>query len=503
MSRRFFCALIAFTIAFATTTASLTFAQTTARNRMVIRSATASELPGRLVIRGANLAEPNGAPPAVMLADQPLTVDTAVADQIIAILPNDLQPGSYLLTVSRGAGVPLNDTFEVTIGATGAEGPPGPTGATGPAGLPGPQGPQGMQGTQGPQGLQGPQGPTGPAGTSAVLLFAGRSCAAGQSVTGFSLDGNCVCSDGTACSVPTPVPNPICGDGLVNVAEACDDGNVVAGDGCSAVCSVEPGFTCSGQPSACAITTSHRGTGFRVNDLDLRDPHVFVNALGCIDVTDAAPLGFGLNPQTQTALQTDQNGDGRFDWSPVINFTLLDPQPGATGTLTVDLDASCTPGDPDFCVLSNRQTEASYAIRGSGECLSTIPGTTRPYTPSITPATASFGNACFETAPIALTLVLGGIPVPLTDVQLGATLLVPDSDVSGLANGLIRGFVTEQDANQTIIPSTVPLVGGQPLSVLLAGGQNNCASHSDKDVLNGVAGWWMYFNFTAQRVHQP
>ncbi|MEZ4398828.1 MAG: DUF4215 domain-containing protein [Kofleriaceae bacterium] len=44
----------------------------------------------------------------------------------------------------------------------------------------------------------------------------------------------------------------ICGDGVVTAgAEACDDGNTTAGDGCSATCTVEPNYGCSGSPSVC------------------------------------------------------------------------------------------------------------------------------------------------------------------------------------------------------------------------------------------------------------
>jgi cysteine-rich repeat protein len=48
---------------------------------------------------------------------------------------------------------------------------------------------------------------------------------------------------------------PVCGDGLREGAEACDDGNIVGGDGCSATCAiestcgndvVEPGEDCDG-----------------------------------------------------------------------------------------------------------------------------------------------------------------------------------------------------------------------------------------------------------------
>jgi len=45
---------------------------------------------------------------------------------------------------------------------------------------------------------------------------------------------------------------PVCGDGVTEGAETCDDGNTSNGDGCSLACTVEPGFTCTGAPSACA-----------------------------------------------------------------------------------------------------------------------------------------------------------------------------------------------------------------------------------------------------------
>ena len=52
--------------------------------------------------------------------------------------------------------------------------------------------------------------------------------------------------------------SPVCGDGrraMPFASEGCDDNNTVAGDGCSASCTVEPGWSCSGgsltTPDAC------------------------------------------------------------------------------------------------------------------------------------------------------------------------------------------------------------------------------------------------------------
>lgn len=53
----------------------------------------------------------------------------------------------------------------------------------------------------------------------------------------------------------TPIPNP-CGNGTLDSGEACDDGNANSNDGCSASCQLETGCTCSGTPSSCSCTTT-------------------------------------------------------------------------------------------------------------------------------------------------------------------------------------------------------------------------------------------------------
>jgi hypothetical protein len=70
--------------------------------------------------------------------------------QVIANLPNNQGPGSFLLALKTASG--LTAYFDTTIGAVGPQGPPGPQGSQGPEGPQGPQGPQGEQGQQGPPG---------------------------------------------------------------------------------------------------------------------------------------------------------------------------------------------------------------------------------------------------------------------------------------------------------------------------------------------------------------
>jgi cysteine-rich repeat protein len=42
-----------------------------------------------------------------------------------------------------------------------------------------------------------------------------------------------------------------CGNGIIEAGEQCDDGGTTPGDGCDAICEIEPGWTCEGEPSVC------------------------------------------------------------------------------------------------------------------------------------------------------------------------------------------------------------------------------------------------------------
>jgi fibro-slime domain-containing protein len=56
------------------------------------------------------------------------------------------------------------------------------------------------------------------------------------------------CTDEPVCGTATsPVGEcvSVCGDGIVLLAEQCDDGNTEAGDGCSPDCEPEPGYVCT------------------------------------------------------------------------------------------------------------------------------------------------------------------------------------------------------------------------------------------------------------------
>src|SRR5437868_7656610 len=77
---------------------------------------------------------------------------------------------------------------------------------------------------------------------------------------GQGCSASCKFEPGYVCTAPPTVPNPtvpaqchktVCGDGKKEGAEACDDSNVVDGDGCSATCKFEPDCTVGSCTSKC------------------------------------------------------------------------------------------------------------------------------------------------------------------------------------------------------------------------------------------------------------
>lgn len=234
-------------------------------------------------------------------------------------------------------------------------------------------------------------------------------------------------------------------------------------------------------------------TAFRFTDLDWRDPHFMVNVLGCRDITDTQLGGFSINSDLQASIQTDADLDGNLDQSYLIVFNPLD-QAAATGQL-VFAEGLCTAS----LAGSVCQTNDFAAIIGTCDnlpalCLAPLAGTTRPYIPAIT----STQPPCFVTVLGTVTLDIAGIPVTLRDTYLAATY--NGAPATSLVNGLIRGFISQADADNTIVPASMPIFGGQPLSSLWPGGANCCAATSDLDVKDGVTGWYCYLNFVASPV---
>jgi cysteine-rich repeat protein len=78
-------------------------------------------------------------------------------------------------------------------------------------------------------------------------LVSGR----GGTLGGWTIDDVCVVGIGA--------PGPVCGNGMLETGEQCDDGNVINGDGCSAACQTEPEPSIAPPEGCCS--TGRGGSG--------------------------------------------------------------------------------------------------------------------------------------------------------------------------------------------------------------------------------------------------
>lgn len=91
-------------------------------------------------------------------------------------------------------------------------------------------------------------------------LEGAETCDDGNTMHGDGCDQRCRVETGYACAGAPSVCAPVCGNGDVQgPTEACDDGGTAAGDGCDALCQVEPGWTCGGEPSICGAAACGDG----------------------------------------------------------------------------------------------------------------------------------------------------------------------------------------------------------------------------------------------------
>ena len=237
-------------------------------------------------------------------------------------------------------------------------------------------------------------------------------------------------------------------------------------------------------------------TAFRITALYLRDPHVLVDLGGeCTDITDVAFPFFSFNEMLNVRTQNDNDGDGKFDNSDVLVFDPLDQTAGA-GELPAQLvhgtHLCSVPQWMTACWLDSTPFLSPVTYYNLADCSGFIePGSiVHSYTPVITLPAAP----CFSALLSNFYLNLNGVPIGLFNVTISATYV--GNPATGIVNGLMRGFLSAGQANNTIIPGGMFFEDDQPVSKLFPGGAGNCAAWSDMDGL----GWYVYLNFTAVKV---
>ncbi|MFY1826098.1 Ig-like domain-containing protein [Myxococcus fulvus] len=128
----------------------------------------------------------------------------------------------------------------------------------------------------------------------------------------------------------------ICGDGVLGGYEICDDGNQLSGDGCNSVCEVEPGYTCTGQPSVCdnnrapTVEAAHATTP--------EDTAVNITLTASDPDGDALAYSFtlpGHGTLTGTGASVTYTPNANFNGTDTFQVTVSDGRKQATATVTV------------------------------------------------------------------------------------------------------------------------------------------------------------------------
>lgn len=236
---------------------------------------------------------------------------------------------------------------------------------------------------------------------------------------------------------------------------------------------------------------------YRNTQLTLRDPHVFVNVpvFGCVDFTDnpIPVVNVSFNGQVADMITTDSDGDGFLDLSILSGLDRFDPQ--GVGQMLTPANGNCAvPFPPSTCeIVPPVSIAAATTNVETGLCLEPVAGTTSGYNPPV----PVVQDACFFSTPMDTNASLGDVVLSLLQAQLAFGL---NADGTQLMPGLNFGFLREVDADNTPLPADLPVIGGQPLSSILPGGQGACAAGDDRDMLAGELGWWFYLEVTAEQV---
>ncbi|MBN2196446.1 MAG: DUF4215 domain-containing protein [Polyangiaceae bacterium] len=161
----------------------------------------------------------------------------------------------------------------------------------------------------------------------------------------------------TGGSVFQPVDAATCGNGVQNENEGCDDRNTGPGDGCSALCQVEAGWTCPTWGEAC-VKTAICGDGI-LDATEACDDLNTVPGDGC--AADCMSVEAGYLCRVPGKACVVWCGDGVITPPENCDYGDILPDDGCSPGCLIEPGWSCTPGSP--CV----QSECGNGIPETGE----------------------------------------------------------------------------------------------------------------------------------------
>jgi fibro-slime domain-containing protein len=156
-------------------------------------------------------------------------------------------------------------------------------------------------------------------------------------------DGGCVgasCADATMAAV--------CGDGMIEPGEQCDDGNGTPGDGCSGICQIEPGYACPTVDQACVFTLTQTCGDGKIEGDEACDDGNTTNGDGCsstCDVESGYACATANTPCTKTTVAAC--GDKTVNAGEQCDDGNLTAGDGCSPTCKIEQGFTCpTPGSP-------------------------------------------------------------------------------------------------------------------------------------------------------------
>jgi cysteine-rich repeat protein len=204
-------------------------------------------------------------------------------------------------------------------------------------------------------------------------IDSGEECDDGNTSGGDGCSSGCFVERGWACRSEPSVcsrkeasVDPRCGDHWIDAGEECDDGNTSGGDGCSAQCNEEEGWSCAGQPSRCVMVTEFPvcGDGLIEGDEQCddfgRQPGDGCDGACRVEdgwVCEGEPSRcqdeeFGApDPNTPTC------GDGRVNEGEQCDDGNTVPGDGCSAVCQVEEGWFCEGAEPSRCEMRRRERE--------------------------------------------------------------------------------------------------------------------------------------------------
>ena len=183
------------------------------------------------------------------------------------------------------------------------------------------------------------------------IVVGNEFCDDGNVVSGDGCSATCMIEDGYICvngptagpCTPTGNVQTVCGDGTIAGDEDCDDSNTASGDGCSATCEVETGFTCVGEPSNCA---SNCGDG-AITGSEACDDGNAVDGDGCT----ACVIDSGYSCVNEPSECSSSCGDGTIAGAEVCDDGNAVDGDGCSSSCVVESGYDCV-NEPSECTAN-------------------------------------------------------------------------------------------------------------------------------------------------------